>query len=136
MTASESTALQPKDKAEMTASAEQTRPGLVFLPAVDIFETENDITLLADMPGVAAENLDVDLDKDVLTINGSVASPEGEGEQDLIREYRTGQFHRKFTLAQVIDKSKIDAELKEGVLRLRLPKVEEATPRRITVKAG
>ena len=136
MADSESKALQVKGKAEVTAPAEQTRPGLVFTPAVDIFETEKEITLLADMPGVKAGDLDIDLHESVLTLDGDVHSPEGSEEVDVIREYRTGKYYRQFTLSQLIDQSKINAELKEGVLRLRLPKVEAATPRKIAVKAA
>jgi len=135
MTDTDSKALQAKEKAEVAAPAEQTRPGLVFTPAVDIFETEREITLLADMPGVKSKDLNIDLRDDMLTLDGDVKPPEGTDEVDVIREFRTGKYYRQFTLSQVIDQAKIDAELKEGVLRLRLPKVEAATPRRITVKS-
>lgn len=128
-------ALQAKEKAEVTTPAEQTRPGLVFTPAVDIFETEKEITLLADMPGVTAKDLNIDLHDNVLTLDGEVKSPEGAEEADVIREYHTGKYYRQFTLSQVIDQTKINAELKDGVLRLGLPKVEAATPRKITVKS-
>lgn len=134
MANTESKALQAKEKAEVTTPAEQTKPGLVFTPAVDIFETDKEITLLADMPGVKAGNLNIDLSENVLTLDGDVKAPEGDGEVDVIREYRTGKFYRQFTLSQVIDQAKINAELKDGVLRLRLPKVEAATPRKIAVK--
>jgi len=136
MADTESKALQAKDKAEVTTPAEQTRPGLVFTPAVDIFETEKEITLLADMPGVKAKDLTIDLHDNVLSLDGDVESPEGADEVTVLREYRTGKYYRQFTLSQVIDQSKIDAELKDGVLRLRLPKVEAATPRKITVKSS
>jgi len=136
MTDTESKALQAKKKAELTTPAEQTRPGLVFTPAVDIFETEKEITLLADMPGVKAKDLNIDLHENVLTLDGDVNSPEGADETDVIREYRTGKYYRQFTLSQLIDQSEIDAALKDGVLRLRLPKVEAATPRKITVKSS
>jgi HSP20 family molecular chaperone IbpA len=135
MADNESKALQAKEKAEVTAPAEQTRPGLVFSPAVDILETEKEITLLADMPGVKAADLKIDLREDVLTLDGDVKPPEGADEVDIIREYGTGKFYRQFTLSQVIDQGKIDAEMKDGVLRLSLPKVEAATPRKITVKS-
>jgi HSP20 family molecular chaperone IbpA len=135
MAETDSKALQVKEKAEVTTPAEQTRPGLVFTPAVDIFETEKEITLLADMPGVKSEDLNIDLRENMLTLDGDAKSPEGAGEVDVIREYRTGKYYRQFTLSQVIDQTKIDAELKDGVLRLRLPKVEAATPRRIAVKS-
>ncbi len=135
MTDMDRKALQAKEKAEVTTPGEQTRPGLVFTPAVDIFETEKEITLLADMPGVKSGDLDIDLRDNMLTLHGDVKSPEGADEVDVIREYRTGKYYRQFTLSQVIDQPKIDAELKDGVLRLRLPKVEAATPRRIAIKS-
>lgn len=136
MTSNEEKSLQAKEKAEVSTTVEHTKPGVVFLPAVDIFETENGITVLADMPGVKAGDLTVDLRDSVLTLDGQVNSPEGGGERDLLREYRTGRYYRQFTLSQVIDQRKIAAELKDGVLRLTLPKVEAAVPRKITVSAG
>jgi len=135
MTDMDSKALQAKEKAEVAVPAEQTRPGLVFTPAVDIFETEREITLLADMPGVKSKDLDIDLRDNMLTLDGDVKPPEGTAEVYVIREYQTGKYYRQFTLSQVIDQTKIDAELKDGVLRLRLPKVETATPRRIAVRS-
>ena len=135
MSESETKALQAREKSEVTTPAEQTRHGLVFTPAVDIFETDKEITLLADMPGVKVNDLNIDLHENVLTLTGEVHSPEGPNEMDILREYRTGKYFRQFTLSQVIDQGKIDASMKEGVLRLRLPKVEAATPRKINVKA-
>ncbi len=93
MADTESKALQAKAKTEVTTPAEQTRPGLVFTPAVDIFETENEITLLADMPGVKAEGLNIDLRENTLTLDGDVKSPEGSDEDDMLREYRTGKYY-------------------------------------------
>ena len=136
MADTESKALQAKEKTEVASQAEQTRPGLVFTPAVDIFETEKEITVLADMPGVKSGDLNIDLDQNVLTLDGEVKSPEDAGEVDVIREYRTGKYYRQFTLSQVIDQAKIDASLKNGVLRLSLPKVAAATPRKIAVKGS
>jgi HSP20 family protein len=129
-------ALRARDKEEVTTPAEQTKPGLTFTPTVDIFETDKEITLLADMPGVKAENLDINLKKDVLTLSGEVSPPEGENEIDIMKEYFTGRYFREFTLSDIIDQSNINAELKDGVLRLKLPKAEKATPRKITVKAA
>ncbi|MBN1834089.1 MAG: Hsp20/alpha crystallin family protein [Deltaproteobacteria bacterium] len=136
MAETESKALQAKEKAEVTTPVEQTRPGAVFTPAVDIFETDTEITLLADMPGVKADSLDIDLHENVLSLDGNVKLPEGAGEVDVIREYRTGKYYRQFTLSQVIDQSKIEAAMQDGVLRLRLPKVEAAKPRKIAVRRG
>ncbi|HDR16369.1 MAG TPA: Hsp20/alpha crystallin family protein [Desulfobacteraceae bacterium] len=136
MADTESKALQVKEKAELTTPAEQTRPGRVFTPAVDIFETDKEITLLADMPGVKAGELNIDLRENVLTLDGNVIAPEGAGEVDVIREYQTGKYYRQFTLSQLIDQARIDAALKDGVLRLTLPKIEAATPRKIPIKSS
>ena len=135
MTDSETKALKARDKREVTTPTEQTKPGPLFTPAVDIFETDQEITLLADMPGVKAKDLNIDLRDDILTLDGEVEPPEGKSEMDVFREYQSGKYSRQFSLSQVIDQSKIDAELKDGVLRLKLPKVAAATPRKIAVKA-
>ena len=136
MADTETKELQAKDKMEVTAPAESTRPGLVFTPAVDIFETDREITLLADIPGVKAADLNIDLRDDTLTLTGTVAPFEGPQEEDILIEYEIGTYYRQFSLSEVIDQGKIDAQLTDGVLRLRLPKVEKATPKKITVKAG
>jgi len=128
--------LQAKEKVEVSAPAEQTKPGPVFTPNVDIFETDKEIIMLADIPGVKAPNLTIDLRDDTLTLTGEVKPLNRPEEQDLLIEYQVGRYYRQFTLAEVIDQSKIDAALNDGVLRLALPKVEKAVPRQITVKAG
>jgi HSP20 family protein len=128
--------IQAKEKQEVSVPAEQTKPGPVFTPAVDIFETEKEITLLADLPGVGSDDLNIDLRDNVLTLTGDVSPWEGAEEEDLLIEYEIGRYFRQFTLSEVIDQDKIDAQLNDGVLRLTLPKVEKATPRKISVKAG
>ncbi|MGD9080327.1 MAG: Hsp20/alpha crystallin family protein [Desulfobacterales bacterium] len=136
MTDTETKELQAKEKTQVTTPAEQTMPGIVFTPAVDIFETDKEIILLADIPGVEAKNLNIDLRDNTLTITGVIEPVEGADEEDILIEYEIGTYYRQFTLSEVIDQSKIDAQLNDGVLRLHLPKVEKATPRKITVKAG
>ena len=136
MTESETKSLQAKEKKEVSTPAELTKPGLVFNPAVDIFENEKELTLLADLPGVKAKDLKIDLKDDVLTLTADETPLEGSGEKDIVREYRSGTYYRQFSLSETIDQSKIEAVLKDGVLRLTLPKVEAATPRKIAVKAG
>jgi len=123
-------------KQEVAAPAEHTKPGLVFTPAVDIFETETRITLLADMPGVTADHLSIDLRDDTLTLTGEIEPFEGPDEQDILIEYEVGKYFRQFTLSEVIDQEKIEANLDDGVLRLTLPKVEKAKPRKITINAA
>ena len=129
-------ALRAKEKTAASPAAEHTKPGPTFTPAVDIFETDTTITLLADMPGVKTQDLDIDLRDDVLTLTGEVTAPETSHETDILREYVTGKYFRQFTLSEAIDQAKIEAGLKDGVLRLALPKVEKATPRKIAVSAG
>jgi HSP20 family protein len=128
--------LPAKKKAEVQTPIEQTRPGLIFTPAVDIFESEQTITMVADMPGVTAENLSIDLKDNVLTLIGEAQHPEKGEEVDLYREYRTGKYYRQFTLSEVIDQNKIEATLKDGVLNLVLPKVAKAAARKIEIKAA
>lgn len=132
---SDSKELKVKEKQELSSPAEHTKPGPVFTPAVDIFETEKEITLLADMPGVAPGNLSIDLRDDTLTLTGEIDPFEGPDEEDILIEYEVGKFFRQFTLSEVIDQEKIEAKLNDGVLRLNLPKVEKAKPRKITVNA-
>lgn len=136
MTETETKSLQAKEKKEVTTPAELTKPGLVFNPAVDIFETEKELTLLADMPGVKAKDLKIDLKDNVLTLTADETPLEGPEEKDALREYRTGTYYRQFSLSDTIDQSKIEAVMSDGVLRLSLPKVAAATPRKITVKVG
>lgn len=133
MNGPDSKELKVREKQEVSSPTEQTRPGPVFTPDVDIFETEKEIVLLADMPGVRAEDLTIDLRDDVLTLTGEVQEQANEQEQALMMEFGVGKFYRQFTLSEVINQGAIDANLQGGVLRLTLPKVEKATPRRITV---
>lgn len=125
--------MKPQEKMEATTQAEQTKPGPVFTPNVDIFETENEITLLADVPGVKADDLGIDLKDDVLTLTGEVKSAGPPCGKQVVTEYQTGSYYRQFTLTEMIDQAKIAAELKNGVLRLSLPKIQRAQPRRIMV---
>jgi len=128
--------LKVREKQELSSPAEQTTPGLVFTPAVDIFETEKEITLLADMPGVNAEGLTIDLRDNTLTLSGNIAPSENADEEDILVEYETGKYYRQFTIGELINQEKIDAKLNDGVLELKLPKVEKATPKKIVVKSG
>ena len=132
----ESKELKLREKQELTSPAEQTTPGLVFTPAVDIYETEKEITLLADMPGVKAEDLTIDLRDNTLTLSAGIAPFEGADEEDVLIEYDIGKFYRQFTLGEMINQEKINAQLNDGVLHLSLPKVEKAAPKKIKVQAG
>lgn len=128
--------IEAKEKLEVTGAVEQTSPGPVFSPDVDIFENNDTIVLLADMPGVLADDLDIDLRDSTLTILGKVLPDESEIEEEVVREYHAGNYLRKFSLSEEIDQEKIEANLENGVLRLTLPKAGKAVPRRITVNAA
>lgn len=136
MVEKENKEIQVKGKQQVAAPAEQTKAGLVFTPAVDIFETDKELTLLADIPGVHAEDLTIDLRENVLTLAGDIVPFEAQDEADIVVEYEVGRYFRQFNLSEVIDQSKIDAQLKDGVLRLSLPKVEKVAPRKIVVQAA
>ena len=126
--------IQAKAK-QASSSPEQTKPGPVFIPPVDIFETEHDITVLAELPGVKAKDLNIDLRENTLTIAGNIEPYEHANEQDLLIEYEVGQYFRQFTVSNLIDRVKIDAKLTDGVLTLTLPKAEAAKPRKIEITA-
>ena len=105
-------------------------------PAVDIFEDANGITLLADMPGVTRDSLDIQLDGDSLTIEGRVELGLPSDLRALWAEVQVPRFRRAFTLSRELDASRIEANLKDGVLNLRIPKLAQAQARRIEVKAA
>lgn len=117
------------------ATPERTRDNPTFTPRFDIFETSDELILWGDLPGVRSEDLDIDFEKNQLTIQGKVA-PRCEGAQCLFAEYGLGDFYRTFAIGEAIDTEKISAELKDGVLTLHLPKTEAVKPRKISVTAG
>ena len=128
--------LMVREDSQTQTISEETRPAPVFSPPVDIYETEQELVLVADVPGLAKESLEIRLDKDVLTLEGAMDDSFGPGETELLREYRTGRYLRRFTLGEAIDRQGIRAKLKNGELKLVLPKAKEAKPRRIEVTAS
>ncbi|MBF0497250.1 MAG: Hsp20/alpha crystallin family protein [Deltaproteobacteria bacterium] len=128
--------IQVKDKMELTEQEEHTQPGPVFVPDVDIYEDQSALTLVADMPGVDGDHIEIDTKDNHLIIVGHITPAAGEGEHVLLKEYNEGRFHRKFVLADIIDQEKISATMKNGVLTLVLPKIERAKPRKIAVTIG
>lgn len=129
-----STDLSRREESQAVAGAERTRTEPVYTPLVDIYETQDNLVLLADLPGVAKQDLNIKLDDDLLTIEGTVHASAAPGQQ-IVNEYDRGIFYRQFTVGEAIDRGKIDANLKNGVLELILPKAEKAKPKRIEVKA-
>lgn len=125
--------LQATEKKEVgPLEGELTREGTYFSPAVDIFADEKELVLLADMPGVSSEQVEIDLRDDTLTILGRIPPESGEG-QFILSEYRPGNYFRSFRLTEVVDQSKITASMSDGVLKLVLPKAEKAVPRKIPI---
>ncbi|MBL0730775.1 Hsp20/alpha crystallin family protein [Piscinibacter sp. HJYY11] len=104
-------------------------------PAIDVFETDASITLLADMPGVPREQLEIQVEGDSLLIQGEAKPQIPADLEPLWAEVRTPRFRRSFTLSRELDTSRIEANLKDGVLTLRIPKHAQAQPRRIPVSA-
>jgi len=104
-------------------------------PAVDVFEDPTGITLLADMPGVPKDRLDVKVEADTLSIEGQVVAQTPDGLEAVYAEVRVPLYRRTFTLSRELDTSKVEANLKDGVLTLRIPKQAHAQPRRIEVRA-
>ena len=116
--------------------ATEQQPMPTFTPRVDILDDDEKVTILADMPGINADTLDIDLDKNILTLQGEFQLEAPEGFEQNYAEYRSGNYERVFTLSNEIDRNNIDARMKNGVLTLVLPKSKEAQPRKISVTAG
>jgi len=125
--------LQVQRKREVEKKQESTIPARRFLPVTDIFETDQALTLIVEMPGVKKDNVDVRVENDILTIDGRVDFANYEGLQPLYTEYNVGNYIRSFQLSSKIDQGGINAQLKDGVMTLVLPKAEKAKPRRIAV---
>jgi HSP20 family molecular chaperone IbpA len=125
--------LQVQQKRELEKKQEATFPARMFVPAADIFESDHALTMLVEMPGVSKESIEVKVEGDILTIDGRIDFSKYEGLQPLYTEYNVGNFSRTFQLSNEIEQAGIKAELKDGVMRLVLPKAERAKPRRIEV---
>jgi HSP20 family protein len=115
-------------------NAEQTRPQRLYTPATDIHETKEQLVLLADMPGVKQDGVEITLEQNILTVYGHVDEPEFPGYSLTYAEYGMGSYSRKFALSNEIDRDGIQASVKNGVLKLILPKSKRAMPRKITVQ--
>lgn len=128
--------LQVQEKREVEKAQEQTRPMRAFLPTADIFETEDALTVVLEMPGVDRNNIDVNVENGVLMIEGRIDFSKYEDLQPVYSEYNIGPFRRSFRISSRIDQDKIRAEMRDGVITLTLPKAEEAKPRRIEVRTS
>jgi HSP20 family protein len=126
--------LQVQQKRELDKKEEGTVPARVFLPTADIYETDDALNVVLEMPGVEKNSVEIRVEDGVLKIDGRLDFSKYQGLQPLYTEYNVGHYSRSFRLPSRIDQNKIAAELKDGVLSLVLPKVEEAKPRTIQVK--
>ncbi len=126
--------LQVQKKRELESKEETTIPARIFVPVADIYEAENDLMVILEMPGVEKKNVDVRVEDGVLNVEGRLDLAKYQGLQPLYTEYNIGHYARSFRLSSKIDQSKIAAEMKDGVLSLKLPKVEEAKPRTIQIR--
>jgi HSP20 family molecular chaperone IbpA len=124
-----------KQEVEVVEGTERTRPGKAYIPRADIYETENELVIVADMPGVDENSVDMMLEKNVLSIKGFVTQDAPNNYGLAYAEYETGDYERNFTLSNSIDQEKITATVKNGVLHVHLPKAGPAKSRKISVQA-
>jgi HSP20 family protein len=117
-----------------TTNTETTRNARYFAPRVDIFETETELVMYADMPGVAPQDVDLRYEQGELILQGKVTQSPHAGHL-ILSEFEDGDFYRVFQIHESIDSTRIEAECKNGVLTVHLPKAESAKPKQVTVKA-
>jgi HSP20 family protein len=125
--------LQVQQKREVEKKQESTIPTRAFVPIADIFETEQALSVILEMPGVEKDNVDISVENDTLTIQGRIDYSKYEGLQPVYTEYNVGHYVRTFQISSKIEQGRISAELKDGVMKLVLPKAEKAKPRKIKV---
>ena len=125
--------LAVREKREMAAKEERTVPGRFYVPQTDVYETEDALTVVMEVPGVAREAVEIELKDDVLRVQGRIDPSRYEGMEPVYTEYNVGHWTRSFALSDRVDRERIGARLEDGVLTLTLPKIAEAKPRRIAV---
>ncbi|MFN3534279.1 MAG: Hsp20/alpha crystallin family protein, partial [Desulfatiglandales bacterium] len=124
--------LTAKTKQEIEPKGEFTGERPVFMPPVDIYEEKENLVLVADMPGVREEDVDIHLEDNVLTLKAKVEDVL-KGVEPIVQEYRVGDYYRRFTISSLVDPEKISAHMKDGILKIILPKAEAKKPRKIQV---
>ena len=124
-----------KKEVEVQENTERARDAKVFVPRADIYEENDTVYVIADMPGTDENSIDITLEKNVLSIDGLVEADIDKKFTPIYSEYGTGDYHRSFVLSEEIDKEKIKATVRDGVLTLELPKAKEAKAKKIDVKA-
>lgn len=126
--------LKVQQKQEVQHNGETTKPEKYFVPAVDIYETEKQVIVIAEMSGVASDGVVVTLDADVLTIKGDTDDAEQPNTRVILHEFESGHYLRRFTVAETIDQENITASMNDGLLTVTLPKAEPAKPQKIEIK--
>ena len=126
--------LEVQQKKELVAKGEKTVPARYYVPSTDIYETDDALKVVMEVPGVDRKNVDVKLEDDELRVDARIDFAHYEGMEPLYTEYNVGHFARTFSLSQSIDQSKIEASLNDGILTITLKKVEQAQPRRIEIR--
>lgn len=125
--------LDVQKEQELSAEGEQTRERDLFVPRADILESDDEIVVIADLPGVDPKHVEITLERNVLTINASALEEDLQGYSLVYSEYASGDYQRRFVLSDTIDREKISASVKDGVLHLRLPKAAPAKARKISI---
>lgn len=125
-----------KEEVEVVEGAERTRPVKAYVPRADIYETDDSLVIVADMPGVDENNVDITLEKNVLNLKGTVDFETPENYSLAYAEYEVGDYERSFTLSDEIDRDKIEATISDGVLRVFLAKAGPAKTKKISVKSA
>lgn len=125
--------LEVQEKKELVSKEEKTVPARYYVPNTDIYETDDALTVVMEIPGVEKKDVDVNLENDVLRVEGRLDFGKYEGLEPLYTEYNVGHFARAFTLSSKIDQQQISAKVEDGVLTLTLKKAREAVPRRISI---
>jgi HSP20 family molecular chaperone IbpA len=125
--------LQVQKKQEVEKAQESTTPTRAFIPSADIYESEDALTVVLEMPGVSRDGIDVTIEDGVLTIEGRIDFSKYDGLQPLYSEYNVGPYRRSFRISSQIEQGRITAKLQDGIITLDLPKAEATKPRRIQV---
>ena len=126
--------LEVQEKKELVSKEEKTVPARYYMPNTDIYETDDALIVVMEIPGVEKKDMDIHIENDVLRVEGRVNFGNYEGMEPLYTEYNVGHFARAFTLSSMIDQQQITAKIEDGVLTLTLKKAREAMPRRITIE--
>jgi HSP20 family molecular chaperone IbpA len=126
--------LAVREKKELVSKDEKTVPGRFYVPYSDIYETDEALTVLMEMPGVERKDVSIAVENNVLRVDGKIDFTKYEGMEPVYTEFNVGHYTRSFALSGKIDREKISAQLEDGVLVLTLPKAKEAQPRRIAIQ--